>query len=756
MKTQAVHDAWAAPERILELRININGQTYTATDVISLTYDSGAMNGDAFALGSTYANSIKITFSHIVEGLELLNEVTPEIGIQLPDGSWDYTKLGVFVIDSEVNQDRNNSKTSLSATDRMVMIGSSYESKLTYPASLIDITTEVANIASVKLNEADIARLPSIKVSAFPKGTTLRQVIGYVAQFAGGFATFDRDGLLDIRGLQDPNFIVSADNYVSKGLNKNETFYRIGGMQAEVTQSSKDDSGNDVNNTINLQVGSSAGSQIKLTNPAMTQDELEDLYQQFRNINFYPYSLNWYADPSLEAGDWVTIEDNKGNEFKSPALGLTLNFSGGLTGSLKADTTVSASTSFVYQGELNQKVTQLGGSQNASGNRTWEGIDQPQLAKEGDIWFKKEGPDTYLMIYHVDPDTGVGDWIEQVSTKSANVIQQINDDMTDARIIGEKLHITGTTLIDNVAIKSGAIAGLSADKITAGTINAATVNLINLNANNISTGTIIGASLSINLNTGMVEFQRGRIHNTSNTIDINIDQGYMSVANGNNRVMLKNGEMQFVEPNFFDTETMPYLKLTNNISGASFYGAGFIGRTYAVMSTNTGLGSAFSGLTGVESFAGFSTGDTVPTKVGGANRGVIIAGGIAFSNGYFTSSPSITVGLTSSEIRMMANKIYMNSNSYFDATGFATVSGLTVNGEATIIGNLKIGWAHYALSMDYGGNLTFNGKSLASSSDVSSVRSIANSAQSRADSAYNFAQTLNNDVWRIKSKLNMN
>ncbi len=66
--------------------------------------------------------------------------------------------------------------------------------------------------------------------------------------------------------------------------------------------------------------------------------------------------------------------------------------------------------------------------------------------------------------------------------------------MTDARIIGEKLHITGTTLIDNVAIKSGAIAGLSADKITAGTINAATVNLINLNANNISTGTIIGAS----------------------------------------------------------------------------------------------------------------------------------------------------------------------------------------------------------------------------------------------------------------------
>lgn len=425
-KKQAVHDAWAATDRTLDFKITIKDKTYTATDITNLTFDSGAMNGAALTIGSTYQNTIKITFSHLIEGLELLDEVTPQIGIRLPDGTWDFTNLGVFVLDSEVVQDRNNNTTTLSASDRMCMLGGTYESRLTYPAPISDIAIEVANLSGVKINEADFARIPNTGINSFGS-VTYRDAIGYIAQFAGGFATFDRDGLLDVRTLSDPNFVISPEQYQSKGLSKNESFYRIGGITCTVTTIVKDESGNETQETKMLQAGSSSGTQITLINPSMTQVLLDGLYQQLQDINFYPFSLNWFGDPSLEVGDWITIKDMTGNEFKTPNLLYSLTFGGGLSAVSKADTTVTSSASFVYKGQLSQDVENIRQHMNASGNIVSEGIDPPSNPKPGDIWFAKDGPDTIIKTWVIDPETGIGSWQEQVSTKPDEKLQESVD-----------------------------------------------------------------------------------------------------------------------------------------------------------------------------------------------------------------------------------------------------------------------------------------------------------------------------------------
>lgn len=425
-KKQAVHDAWAATDRTLDFKIAIKDKTYTATDITNLTFDSGAMNGAALTIGSTYQNTIKITFSHLIEGLELLDEVTPQIGIRLPDGTWDFTNLGVFVLDSEVVQDRNNNTTTLSASDRMCMLGGTYESKLTYPAPISDIAIEVANLSGVKINEADFARIPNTEINSFGS-VTYRDAIGYIAQFAGGFATFDRDGLLDVRILSDPNFVISPEQYQSKGLSKNESFYRIGGITCTVTTIAKDESGNETQETKTLQAGSSSGTQIALINPSMTQVLLDGLYQQLQDINFYPFSLNWFGDPSLEVGDWMTVKDTAGNEFKTPNLLYSLTFGGGLSAVSKADTTVASSASFVYKGQLSQDVENIRQHMNASGNIVSEGIDPPSNPKPGDIWFAKDGPDTIIKTWVIDPETGIGSWQEQVSTKPDEKLQESVD-----------------------------------------------------------------------------------------------------------------------------------------------------------------------------------------------------------------------------------------------------------------------------------------------------------------------------------------
>ncbi|MEK0382970.1 phage tail spike protein [Lacticaseibacillus paracasei] len=234
-----------------------------------------------------------------------------------------------------------------------------------------------------------------------------------------------------------------------------------------------------------------------------------------------------------------------------------------------------------------------------------------------------------------------------------DVLSQINLEANRTLIQSGKLVLDAPTVVftGNAFIPSAAIASLSADKITTGTLNAAHLNVINLNASAIVTGTIYGANLAINLNTGMVEFQKGRIHSTDNNIDINIDQKYISVTDSTNSVLLKGGSMTFVQPHAFDSAQTPYLTIDNVGASQSLgRGAEIVGRDVLTVSVS-GENNAFLGGAGLftKKFSGISVSKDYNTVVGGANRGVTIIGGASYSivEG-IDSVPSIMVGYNKS------------------------------------------------------------------------------------------------------------
>lgn len=228
------------------------------------------------------------------------------------------------------------------------------------------------------------------------------------------------------------------------------------------------------------------------------------------------------------------------------------------------------------------------------------------------------------------------------------VINAINISTDGTQIYGNKLHITADTYIDNAVIKNAMIESINAEKITAGTIDASKIQVIHLNANNITTGTINGSNLSINLNTGNVEFQKGRIHSADNSIDINIDNKYISVANNNNRILLSGGQLQMIQPTWFSPQDTPYFRLTNEGAASSFGGATLWSKDYIVMTVQHNDGDIFSTPLGQERFAGISAGHSTygweVTKVGGAERGVFISGGKPINASAMSFSPFIRVG----------------------------------------------------------------------------------------------------------------
>ena len=148
----------------------------------------------------------------------------------------------------------------------------------------------------------------------------------------------------------------------------------------------------------------------------------------------------------------------------------------------------------------------------------------------------------------------------QRTVTGGNIMAQINMSAGTTLIQNDKIYMdaSSTVFSGKAFIPDAAITNISADKINTGTLDASRINVINLNANNITTGTINGANLKINLNSGEILFQKGRIASTNGNLNIDLDNGRMSVTNWMNQgVYFENGNM------FFDDQA-PWLTSNND------------------------------------------------------------------------------------------------------------------------------------------------------------------------------------------------
>ncbi|WP_297581585.1 hypothetical protein [uncultured Lactobacillus sp.] len=468
-QTKEVRDAWRASQRILDIKVVVNGKTYSATDINSLKYDSGAYTGDTFAIGSTYSNSVQIEFSHLIENLKLGMEVLPSIGIKTSKG-YIYEPLGVFIISSEIKMDRNNNLTSISASDRFCGLEGSYKSKLAYPAKVLDVIAEICAQSGVKANVDDLARLPhQADLPSAITGQTYRKALGWIAQLYAGYATFDRKGLFTIRTIAEPNYELDPSQYEQAGLTKNEAPYRISGIQCQTTITTKTRDGEDTDETKTYQVGDSNGSQIKLENNIMTLDRLTNIWEQIKDINFYPFSLNWFGNPAIEAGDWLKLQDKQGNKFIVPNNSYTLDFNGGLSATSKADQTSSTDSVIAWEGTFSQTIRELQGRKAPDGTVIFPPsvTEPPTNAKPNDVWFKQNGNSTELWVF-TEQEDGIRKWVRRDLTPDEikKQVQEAQDGLKDAKKeIADNLAKADSDIAElNVSIREqkGTIDGLSA------------------------------------------------------------------------------------------------------------------------------------------------------------------------------------------------------------------------------------------------------------------------------------------------------
>lgn len=306
-----VSDAYKAtirsPSRTFRGRLKINDK-WVYANFKKLSYETSSSSEEYLQLGSAVSAKIELTIKKIGELFEN-TEIPIEIGLKLPTGKYEYVPVGLFTAEHPTS---DQATTTFTAYDRMMRTTGVYVSELSYPASALSVMNEISAGCGVP---ADVSGIDSsIMIDTKPVGYTYREMIGYIASMAGGFACVDRTGTIVIKWYSDVDYKLDVTRIMS--FEKDESNYNLEKLSCNVDNSTTLTSG-----------GGILG--VTFDNPFMTQDRLDNIFKKLSGFSYRGASVKTLGDVRLDPWDMITVEDGE-DTYKVPVMNIQQEYDGGL------------------------------------------------------------------------------------------------------------------------------------------------------------------------------------------------------------------------------------------------------------------------------------------------------------------------------------------------------------------------------------------------------------------------------------------
>lgn len=233
---------------------------------------------------------------------------------------YEYVPLGIFYVD-EYEKQRNT--LTIKAMDGMMLLDVPYsKSSIDYPATLKDIYLDICNVCGVPAKTQYFTNM-SYVVKERPEGDyTCRDILGFVAALAGGFAKFTRTGELEIRWYKDTDLTIGPENRFD--FKPAEDPIQITGISytARAQGDEKDTKYLTGTDEYEVDLGD---------NPLLQGSydvALPNILNAVGGTSFYPFESSWQGNPALEAGDTITQVDVDGKAYKTLAVTSTYKYRG--------------------------------------------------------------------------------------------------------------------------------------------------------------------------------------------------------------------------------------------------------------------------------------------------------------------------------------------------------------------------------------------------------------------------------------------
>lgn len=319
--SSAYKQALLEPFPEYKLRVKVGSTWYTGEDVIggSLTVTNQCSETDIVQIGSVYTAALKCKFRL---GLVTRNQwegITIEVqeGIKLDNESYEYVPLGIFTV-AEANHVEDG--VQITAYDNMLKFDKSFNLSTT-TGSAYSILALMCQDCGVELGmtEIQMAALPNgaQQISLYSENDceTYRDVVFWLAQTVGCFATIGRDGKLYLKLYPDGR-LVETDSI-------DETRRFEGGAFSDFTTEYSGVSYVDIESQETKYVND--GQDNKLTynlgaNPFLqygtesTKKQMAiNILNALKKIYYTPFRTQYLNTPAYDLGDIIINEGGLGD-----------------------------------------------------------------------------------------------------------------------------------------------------------------------------------------------------------------------------------------------------------------------------------------------------------------------------------------------------------------------------------------------------------------------------------------------------------
>lgn len=290
-----------------------DGSIQTLTDLQDfkqLKFVDECSGSSEFEIGSAVIGETLITLNNRTGKFDGKNfygaHISAYAGI-LVDEKPELLEMGHYIVDEPVSP---GISIALTAYDNMILLDKAYVSGITYPATLAQIAQDACSQCGVILENFDFPRNSYI-VSAVPTDATCREVLAAVAQLAGCYVKAQPNGQIAIAWYADTVYNTVSTLYSKNICTDNVTITGITVKSGETTaQSGADGYRLSISDNILLE-------ETKL------QETAEYLGNKLIGLSFRPLSVSCQSDPSIEAGDQIIIQDEKGNAYQTVVTSTT-------------------------------------------------------------------------------------------------------------------------------------------------------------------------------------------------------------------------------------------------------------------------------------------------------------------------------------------------------------------------------------------------------------------------------------------------
>lgn len=274
------------------------------SDFMKLKIEDACSGTSDFSIGSAIINEAVITLNNRTGKFDGKNfygaKITAYAGIMV-NNLPELLKMGQYIVDEPVSP---GVSINLVAYDRMVWMDRTYQPGIVFPATLGQIASDACSQCGVPLKSADFPRAGYIVQTVPEDGHTCREILAAAAQLAGCFARCDPDGQTEIRW-----YSADVTHEISSLRSRNicTDDVTITGIIVESGSSTAAQAGAEgyrlaVKDNILLESGKE-------------QETADYLAEKLVGMTFRPLSITCKSDMSIEAGDKVTVKDERGNSY---------------------------------------------------------------------------------------------------------------------------------------------------------------------------------------------------------------------------------------------------------------------------------------------------------------------------------------------------------------------------------------------------------------------------------------------------------